>query len=121
MPLRAPLTAGLALSALPALAERVTCEMTDGAALTFDIDRSQFSPARDPKEPPRQQRTVVRYGDTQFPAAPFFIGDTRGFEAEGLGGTTTLFVMQPSGAARLSNARAGTELAGICTVTQGAE
>jgi len=115
------LTAGLTLGTGPLQAEQVRCEMDDGATLAFDIDPSQFAPALDPKEPPRQQRTVVRYGDKQFPATPFYLGQARGFEAEGLGGTTTLFVMQPSGEARLSNARAGTALQGTCTLLEAAQ
>jgi hypothetical protein len=110
-------TTTLALSALPVAAEQIRCVMENDVPLAFDIDPNQFAPALDPNEPPRQQRTIVRFGDKQFPATPFYIGDTRGFEAEGLGGTTTLFVMQPDGTARFSDARAGTRNTGNCTVS----
>ena len=107
----------LALTAVPAMAEVVTCDMS-GDALTFAIDRTQFSPPVHVNEPPRQARTTVSFADTRFPATPFIIGDTRGFEAEGLGGTTTLFVMQPNGNAVLSDRRAGQRITGTCTIRE---
>lgn len=114
-------TTTLALTALPAAAESVRCVMQGDVPLAFDIDRTQFAPALDPKEPPRQQRTTVTYGDKQFPATPFYLGDTRGFEAEGLGGTITLFVMQSDGAALFSDARTGLRNTGTCTVAAGSQ
>ena len=107
----------LAMSAAPLWAEVVACDM-DGDPLTFTIDRSQFSPPVDVNDPPRQAVTVVEFADTQFPATPFLIGDTRGFEAEGLGGTATLFVMQADGTAVLSDRRAGLRVSGTCTIRE---
>ncbi len=112
------LTAGLALSPLAAMAESIRCEMDNDQTLTFDIDHTQFAAPQHAKEPPRQQRTHVAFGDKQFPATPFLLADVRGFEAEGLGGSTVLFVMQANGSALLSNAQQGTKLSGTCTVTE---
>lgn len=105
----------MAMAAGPVSAEAVLCDM-QGAALEFFIDRNHFAAPVDANEPPRRAATVVSYGTQQFPATPFLIGDTRGFEAEGLGGTTTLFVMQPNGDAVYSNSLAGTRITGKCTI-----
>ena len=115
------LTAGLALTAAPLGAEAITCVMADGSDLQFVIHDSQFAPALDPREPPRQARSIVTHGPTQFPAAPFRLGPVRGFEAEGPGGTTTLFVIQPDGSATLTNAQDGDSIIGTCTATKDAQ
>ena len=107
----------LAMSAAPVWAEVVTCDM-DSGPLRFAIDRSQFSPPVDANDPPRQAATVVQFGERRFPATPFLIADTRGFEAEGLNGTTTLFVMQSDGTAVLSDRRAGLRVTGTCTIRE---
>ena len=107
----------LAMSAAPVWAEVVTCDM-DGDPLSFAIDRSQFSPPVDTNDPPRQAATVVQFGGERFSATPFLIGDTRGFEAEGLDGATTLFVMQSDGTAVLSDRRAGLRITGTCTIRE---
>jgi hypothetical protein len=99
------------------MAEVVSCDMETGQ-LEFAIDRNHFVAPLDVNDPPRRAATVVRFGDKQFPATPFLIGGTRGFEAEGLGGTNTLFVMQPEGSAVFSNARAGLRVTGICTIRE---
>lgn len=108
-------------------AETVTCNMTvpceasqacgtTGRSLTFTIDRSQFAPAHDASEPPRRKVTTVQFGNMQFPAEPFLIGDTRGFSAEALGGAQAMFVMQPDGSAAYTVARTGERLTGTCEV-----
>lgn len=107
----------LALTAVPAMAEVITCDMADDP-LSFTIDPTQFAAPVNVNEPPRQARTIVSYGDKSFPATPFLISDTRGFEAEGLGGTTTIFVMQNNGDAVLSDHRAGLRITGRCTVRE---
>jgi hypothetical protein len=107
----------LALTAAPVGAEVVACQMATGA-LEFAIDRNHFAAPVDMNDPPRRAATVVQFGDATFPATPFLIGDTRGFEAEGLGGTTTLFVMQPTGEAVFSNRRAGQRITGNCTIRE---
>lgn len=112
----------LSVAAVPAAAELVTCQMgEDATPLTFEIDHTQFAPALDPNDPPRQQRTVVTFGDKQFPAEPFLLGDVRGFEAEGLGGTTTLFVMHADGEAVFSDTRAGIHIVGQCAANEDAQ
>ena len=108
------LAATMALSGSIGAAETVSCLMDDGTDLAFTIDLTQFSAPHHVNEPPRQQRTVVTHGARSFAATPFLMGAARGFEAEGLGGSTTVFVMQPSGAARLSNAQMGRTLDGLC-------
>jgi hypothetical protein len=107
----------LAMSAAPVWAEVVACDI-DGDPLTFAIDRSQFSPPVDVNDPPRQAATVVQFGDKRFPATPFLIGDTRGFEAEGHDGTTTLFVIQSDGTAILSDRLVGLRVTGTCTIRE---
>ncbi|MEL6640036.1 MAG: hypothetical protein AAFP98_01785 [Pseudomonadota bacterium] len=103
-----------ALSASAGLAETVTCVMEDGTDLAFSIDLTQFSAPHHVNEPPRQQRTQVTYGARRFAATPFLMGAARGFEAEGLGGSTLVFVMQPNGSARLSNSQLGRAITGHC-------
>lgn len=118
----AMLASSLSVAAAPAVAEIITCTMGDaGTPLSFEIDHTQFAGALNPNEPPRQQRTVVTFGDKQFPATPFLLGDVRGFEAEGLGGTTPLFVMRSDGEAVYSDARAGLNIIGNCTAKKDAQ
>ena len=100
----------------PVVADVVTCEMSDGGTLEFIIDRNQFVDAIDVNEPPRRKATSVRYGDKQFPAEPILLGEMRGFHADGLGGSTLLFVVQPDGAARLTNQKQGLRRDGFCEV-----
>ncbi|MEL6571045.1 MAG: hypothetical protein AAFQ64_05270 [Pseudomonadota bacterium] len=115
--LSAPLTASLALVAAPLPAETVRCVMSDGTDVSFDIDRTQFAPPFDRKEPPRQQRTRVTHDEAIFTATPFLLGQARGFEAIAADGQTTVFVVQPNGAARWS--RPGTALTGSCRIETG--
>ena len=103
----------LALSALPAMAEVVACDIA-GVPLEFMIDHNQFAPPVDVNEPPRQARTFVRFGTQDFAATPFVIGKARGFEADG----NRLFVMQPDGEAVLSDQQAGTRITGTCTLRE---
>lgn len=109
--------AALAIGAILAMAEVVICDMETGQ-LEFVIDRNHFVAPLNVNDPPRRAATVVRFGDKQFPATPFLIGETRGFEAEGLVGTNTLFVMQPEGSAVFSDAHAGLRVTGICTIRE---
>ena len=104
----------LVLSATPAVSQSVTCFMENGAALNFTIDRNQFVDAVDPSDPPRRKVSMVTFGEKHFPAEPFLIGDTLGFQAEGLGGTTTVFVMQAGGTAVFTDTRAGLRVTGQC-------
>ena len=108
---------GLALvMAGPAVSEVISCEMADGDALNFSIDRNQFVDAVDANEPPRRKVTHVRYGAKAFPAEPILIGDMLGFQADGLSGSTMMFVIQPGGAAVLSNRGQGLRVEGTCEV-----
>lgn len=110
--------AGCALMlAAPAWADVITCDMDDGNALAFEIDRNQFVDAISADEPPRRKVTLVQYGPETFSAEPLLIGDLRGFEAQGNGGATTVFVMQPDGTARLTNQQDGLRVDGFCEVT----
>lgn len=109
--------AALAIGAIPAMAEVVICDLETGQ-LEFVTDRNHFVAPLDVNDPPRRAATVVRFGDKQFPATPFLIGETRGFEAEGLGGTNTLFVMQPEGSAVFSDALVGLRVTGLCTIRE---
>jgi hypothetical protein len=104
------------LVAAPAMAEVISCEMSDGDTLEFTIDHNQFVDAVDPNEPPRRKVTHVSYGARSFPAEPIVIGPTRGFHADGLGGTTMMFIMQPGGAATLTNRELGLRVEGLCEV-----
>lgn len=115
------LATSLALTAPPAMADIISCVMEDGSALSFAIDDSQFSPPIHVKEPPRQQRTVVTHNARTYAATPFLLGPVRGFEAARADGSTTVFVVQADGAARLSNAQLGLSDAGQCEVQTNAE
>lgn len=113
-----PLAAVMSVAcASPVAAETVRCDMADGTDLAFDIDRTQFAPPLDRREPPRQQRTRVIHDGAIFAATPFLLGQARGFEAIAADGKTTVFVVQPNGAARWS--RPGTPLTGTCRVETG--
>ena len=100
----------------PAFAEVISCEMSDGDALEFTIDHNQFVDAIDVDEPPRRKVTYVQYGAKQFPAEPIVLGQTRGFHADGLGGSTMMFVMQNDGSAILTNRQQGLRVEGLCEV-----
>ncbi|WP_131801572.1 hypothetical protein [Cognatiyoonia koreensis] len=102
----------------PAAAETVSCMMDDGDEVAFMIDRNQFTHPLDPDEPPQRKVTTVRYGAKHFPAEPILMGDIRGFQAEGLGGTTMLFIMQSDGTAILANNHEGLRIGGHCEVMQ---
>lgn len=99
----------------PAMAEVVSCDLS-GVPVRFEIDRTQFAPALDAKEPTRRHVTTVTLGDAVFPAEPVIIGDVRGFWAEGIEGSDVMMIMQPDGRAVYSNPRAGERLTGICEV-----
>ena len=104
-----------ALLAGPIAAETITCDL-GGDMLRFTIDHSQFVNPQDPNDPPRRKITTVQYADKQFPAEPIVMGDLRGFHAEGLGGTAALFIVQPGGAAALTNHKLGQRIEGTCQV-----
>lgn len=82
--------------------------------LSFEIDRNQFVDAIDVNEPPRRKVTQVQMGTKNFTAEPFLIGDVRGFWAEGLGGSDSIFVVNPDGSAKFSNPILGESLTGTC-------
>lgn len=88
--------------------------MADGTPVGFSIDRNQFVNAQAKGEPPRRKITQVTYGAMRFVAEPFLIGDTRGFFAEGLGGTTVMFSIDRNGDAIYSNTRSGLRVTGRC-------
>lgn len=92
---------------------RAECD-AEPVALRFDIDRNQFVDAVNPNEPPRRKITQVAMGARQFPAEPFLIGDVRGFWAEGLGGSDSIFVVNADGSAKFSNPQMGETLIGTC-------
>jgi hypothetical protein len=106
------------LTATPVFGETVNCMMAGDVPLSFQIDRTQFSPAQDANEPPRRKATVVQFGDKQFPATPFLIGDMRGFHSEALGGADAVFVLENDGAATYAVARTGEKQTGTCEVLQ---
>lgn len=112
-------SAWASLAVLPslAMAEIVSCDLS-GIPVQFEIDRAQFAPALDLKEPPRRRITTVQMGDAQFPAEPIRMGDVRGFWAEGLGGSEVMMVMQGDGSAVYADTRAGERLTGTCEVLQ---
>jgi len=101
----------------PAMADVVSCDLS-GISARFEIDRAQFAPALDAQEPARRRVTTVSMGDATFPAEPIMIGGTRGFWAEGMGGTDIMLVMQPDGTAVYANPSAGERLTGTCEVLQ---
>ena len=102
---------------MPAMAEVITCDLS-GTPVQFEIDHTQFAPARDAQEPVRRRVTTVQMGDAQFPAEPIMMDDIRGFWAEGLGGTDMMMVMQGDGTAVFADTRAGRRLTGTCEVMQ---
>ena len=104
------------IAAAAARADTISCEMEDGVALTFIIDRSQFVTEISPEEPIRRKTTNVRYGDRRFPAEPFLIGEMRGFHAQNVGGTDMMFVVRPDGAATFTDPRAGLRATGTCEI-----
>lgn len=101
-------------TASPALADTLVCQMSDKSNLSFAIDRNQFMDAIDANEPPRRKMTTVRHGAHQFTAEPFSIGQMRGFHADGMGGTSIMFVVNPDGSATYANAQVGETLTGDC-------
>jgi hypothetical protein len=101
-------------TASPALADTLICQMSDGSDLSFVIDRNQFMDAVDANEPPRRKVTTVRHGAHQFTAEPLLIGQMRGFHADGMGGTSIMFVVTPDGSATYTNAQVGQILTGDC-------
>ncbi len=100
--------------AAPAAADFLACQMDDGTSLSFAIDRNQFMDAVSAEEPIRRKVTHVQRGSQRYPAEPFIIGNLRGFHADGLGGTSVMFVVNPDGSAIYSNARSGEKLTGTC-------
>ena len=118
----------ICLTASPALAERVSCTLsqpcpiltdcaTETLALDFVIDRSQFVAAVDVNEPPRKKVTVVTLGEEQFRAEPFLIGDVRGFWQDTEAMSDRMFTMQADGSAIYSESPSGVQLSGLCEVT----
>ncbi|MEM8538855.1 MAG: hypothetical protein AAGF56_13465 [Pseudomonadota bacterium] len=103
----------LALGAAPSAAETIRCDLL-GTPVSFTIDRTQFGPAHNAGEPTQRRVTSVQMGDATFPAEPLIIGDTRGFWAEGLGGTEVMLIMQADGNAVYVKPRAGERLVGRC-------
>jgi len=101
----------------PVSANQISCDL-GGTPVTFTIDRSQFAPAQNAGEPAQRRITTVRMGSTNFPAEPFIIGETRGFWAEGLGGTEAMLVVKADGSAVYANPRAGERLTGSCEVAR---
>ena len=118
----------LSASASMAQAERVACQLAapcpetgicaaETVALSFEIDRTQFAPPVDPKEPPRRKVTQVDLGGVRFVAEAMVIGDVRGFweDAEAMG--SRIFTMQPDGTGLYSEDPSGRTLRGPCEVT----
>ena len=113
----------------PALAERVSCDLSlpcpatatecvnATLALSFVIDRSQFVAAVDVNEPPRQKTTVVTLGEERFGAEPFVIGNVRGFWQDTEAMSDRMFTMQADGSATYSESPSGLQLSGRCEVT----
>ena len=106
-----------ATCAAPVAAETVRCDL-DGTALSFPIDMAQFAPPQNPAEPPQRRLTTVTMGAAKFPAEPVVMDGARGFWAEDVNGAELLMIMQPDGAAVLSNSTTNDRLTGTCTVTQ---
>lgn len=104
------------MAASQAAAQDYSCEMGNGEAVAFVIDRNQFIDAVSPEEPIRRKVTFVQMGDARFPAEPFIIGDAAGFHAEGLGGASVMFVVQPNGTATYANTTSGARRVGTCEV-----
>lgn len=104
------------LTAGAAQAQVFACTLADGRAAAFVVDPNLFVTAVSAEEPLRRRLTVVELGSAQFPAEPFRIGPFAGFHAEGMGGSQMMFVVDETGAARLTNARAGVDIAGTCEV-----
>ncbi len=117
----------LAVMASPASAQLVECTLSapcpgtvcvgENVAVRFEIDRSQFAPPIDPKEPPRNKVTHVRMGGFGFAAEPILMGDVLGFweDAEALG--NRMLIVQPDGTARYSEQPSGKDMTGTCEVS----
>ena len=108
----APLCAALAS---PAMGESIACDIA-GIPVRFEIDMTQFAPPVDPGEPPRRRVTTVSLGSQQFEAEPMVMGELRGFWTDGEDAAQVLMIIQPDGAATLTNAPPGTEKTGRCEV-----
>ncbi len=109
----------------PSLADSLACELQKECRannvcdetivdLTFEIDRLQFIDPQDRSEPPRRKLSQVSMADRQFPAEPFLMGDVRGFWAEGLAGSHSIFIVNADGTAKFSNSEMGEHLIGTC-------
>lgn len=107
----------IATMAGSAMAEVVTCDLS-GIDVSFEIDRTQFAPPINKGEPIQRRVTTVTMGDAQFPAEPILIGNTRGFWAEGMGGSDVMLVMRADGSAVYADSVTGERLTGTCEVLQ---
>lgn len=108
---------GFAVAPNLAMADVISCDLS-GTSVRFEIDRTQFAPARDQNEPSRRSITTVQMGNAAFSAEPFIIGDTRGFWTTQDDGAEVLLVMQPDGRAVYSDTRNITPMTGTCEVLQ---
>lgn len=106
----------IATTGIPAFAaaETIDCILGDKSALTFNIDRTQFAPPIDKRDPPRRQVTNVTHGTVTYTAEPFVIGSTRGFHAQPDDGMTIMFSVDGAGKATYSHVQAGRTLSGTC-------
>jgi len=117
----------VAVLAAPATAETLVCRMTpdcDAAApcamspadITFAIDRNQFAPPVDAREPPRVKRTYVDMNGKAFVAEPFLMqgGAVRGFWTTADASGTRMLTTMADGSARYSDSRSGDRMTGRC-------
>jgi hypothetical protein len=115
------------LAPAPALAEHVACQLTAPCTvesaclpfrttLSFDIDRNQFAPPVDAREPPRRKLTTVFLGNIAFEAEPILLQGRRGFWAE-LEDGSHLFTIDADGSAIYSTLPEGRKLTGTCRVS----
>lgn len=115
--------------ALPAQAERLTCDLrapcpskgpcvVEAVTVSFEIDHTQFVAPVDRREPPRNKVTRVSLrnatGDREFRAEPIVMADgTRGFWAE-IDGIEHLMTIRPDGRGSYVTSGAAAQLTGRC-------
>ncbi len=110
----------LALAPLPCLADQLACQLVpEGGgpevSLHFGIDRGQFAPPQSPEDPPRRLRSIVTMGETRFAAEPLLMeGGRRGFWTQERAEGPAMMVIEPEGAAKLTDVNSGTVYVGTC-------
>jgi len=124
------------IAATPANAttERIACQfhrpcleatvcVPDAVALAFTIDRTQFAPPHDPKEPPRNKVTHVSVthaalGADTFKAEPILMVDgTRGFWAH-LDGVDHLMTLRQDGRSTYATTGPIPPMTGHCEIVR---